>query len=420
MFVVKNSTNHDAIDIIAGEMLNREFSLNHFVNGVARTELPPDYIGYPSYITGTRKYVLKAVAGFIYIPANISLDWFVKIITEVLAGKEIARLDGQELSSKCAHSLANNVCTTIMMVPKNPRSFSITNGQLTNGTKGTSRFLWQIRHINDIDTTVLGKQPDITIQRLAGIFWDTDDILSLPHGTLTFTFSDKSFKAHSRMCNDKESEKAPTLTIFPAASNPLLFELNKYWQESVPGTDAKEFVRDVNRRKLVSANFDQVEVKPIRVDDESATMSTEICFRCKEPLYGEIYGLSGYVTKQDEPIVNNGKIIITPICPLCLHTTPEDSPIESKFVRVIRLMWPRSPQDMINICEFSETKADICREALKKITPCKTKVGDSEIMFYLIGDKYVGFQHNRDFKYTKMVNAPFLEGRMECKVVVVQ
>jgi hypothetical protein len=413
MFIVKNNPDWDAIDVIAGEMLNREYSLDHFVNGVAREELPQSYVGYPSFTTETRKYVLKAVSGTIYIPTGVDKKWFVEIITQVLKNKVLVRLDGQNLAQRCSHRSGANYCTSIITETANHRAFSTEEGKLYNAASGTNKFMWQICHISMIDLTILGTQSNIAIRRLAGIFWDVDDVTVHPHGALTFTFSKESFKSHTRTCDEK-------LTILNSAINPLMFELSEYWRSSVPSTDARDFIRDINQRKLVTSTLDQVEVKPVRVDDDTATMSTEICFRCKEPLYGDVYGLSGHVSKQDEPIVNNGKIIITPICPLCMHTTPEESPIESKFVRVIRLTWNKTPLDMINMCEFSESKKDICTEALKKVTPCDVMIDSTNYHFYLIGDKYVGFQHSKDFNYTKLVNAPFLEGRKACKVMVVQ
>ena len=414
MFVVKNDPRYNAFEVIAGEMLNREHALNHFVNGEPRTEMPEGYVGYPSYTTSTRKYVLKETAAFIYIPEIVNLDWFVTTITKVIDGKQMSRLDGLPLSTKCAHRLGDNYCTTVIKETKYQRRFTIEDGKIheKDDKTGTVRFLWQVRHIPTICTDVLGTQPELTIQRLAGIFWDADDITVHPHGTLTFEFSEESFKYSSRVTHD--------ITLCNNSSNPLMFELSEYWSGAVSSTEAKEFMRNINLNKLVGATFDQVEVKPVKVDDESTAVSTDICFRCKEPLYGEIYGLSGYVSKQDEPIVSNGKIIITPICPLCMHTTPEDSPIEQKYVRTLRLTWNKSPHQMLESKGFPYEKDDICREALKQIVPYSVKIGnDISCKFYLIGDKYVGFTHSKDYKYTKLVNAQFLANRKFCKVMMV-
>jgi hypothetical protein len=415
MFVVKNDPRYNAFKVIAGEMFNREQSINHFVNGVARTELPAEgYSGYPSFTTATRKYTLKARAGFIYLPSRIDLEWFVETIKKVIGDMGFEeRLDGQPITTNCSHRMGANYCTNVIMEAKDIRAFSIGDGKTVgDNVAGSYRFLWQVRHISTINTAVIGMQPDLTIQRLAGIFWDADDITVHPHGTLTFEFSDDSFKYSDRAV--KES-----VILFNNPSNPLMFELSEYWSEASSGTDAKEFMRNINLNKLVAADISQVEVKPQRIDDDSPAMSTEICFRCKEPLYGEVYGLAGHVSKQDEPIVVNGKIIVTPICPLCMHTTPEDSPIEQKYVRTLRLNWNRTALDMIDRKDFDGDKADICREVLKQIKPMKVKIDDVDFVFYLIGEKYVGFVNKDAYKFTKLVNAPFLEGRKFCKVTMV-
>jgi hypothetical protein len=413
MFIVKNSPDHDALKVIAGEMINRENSIDHFVNGEPRTELPPGYVGYPTYVTPTRKYVLKAVGAYIYIPSSVSKDWFVSTISRLVAGIEFSRLDGIEITNKCSFRTGMNYCTTVAGLGASAVTYAVTESAKKTGNN--SRFIWTVQHENEINTNVVCTNPDVTIQRLAGIFWDADDILTHPHGTLTFEFSQDSFKATSRICSEK-------LTLLYGA-NPLVFELSEYWREAVPSAEASEFMREMNRRKLVSANYDQVEVKPIRVNDESAATSTEICFRCKNTLYGDVYGLSGYVTKQDEPFMSGGKIIVTPLCAVCMHTIPEEAPIENKYVRVLRIKWNRTCAEMIDRT-FTGEKSEIAHEVMRGFKPCEAKStaadgGTTTIRFYLIGDNYVGFEHVDNFRFTGLVNAPYLEGRKVCKVTVV-
>jgi hypothetical protein len=210
-----------------------------------------------------------------------------------------------------------------------------------------------------------------------------------------------------------------------AGANPLVFELSAFWRDELPSTDASTFMRDVNRRKLVLGDFANIEVKPVRIDENSDVTSTDICFRCKEVLYDDVYCLAGCITRPDEPVMHNGKILAIPICALCMHTTPEDAPIENKYVRVLRTKWPRTLADAIRGSSYSEEKVQILTSASEGIRAYSVEVRDGvrgyrSVKFYLIGDKYAGFAKINDYKLTRLVNAPILKGRRVCRVNIVE
>lgn len=411
MFVVKDSPDRDVFSVIAGEMLNRENSIKHFENGVPYTEMPQDYVGYPAFSTGGKKYTLKAVSGSIYIPNGFEKEKFVRVINDAIEELKIVRLDDKPVTSQCSHTASINYCTVVLQDVPASRGFSIKPGEKLNVT--STRFIWHIHHFSEIDTEVNGNNPELAITRMSGIFWDSENILKLEHGINTFYFGKDSFKASEFVTGEK-------LILFNN-ENPLLFALSKYWSEADSSTDAKSFMRDINVKKLVGATVDQIAVKPVRTNEESDDTSTDICYRCKEPLYGDVYGLCGYISKQDEPITTPaGKIIITPMCPLCLHTTPEESPLEQRYIRVLRIKWGRSIEDAINASPFSDQRKNIFHEALKGVKSHETKLSSGPtVQFYLIGDKYAGFGSISDYQYNALVNAPLLSGRKICKVQMI-
>lgn len=412
MFTVKNDPSRDAYRVIAGEMLNREASLKHFVDGVARETMPKDYVGYPSYETEGRRYSVKASSGYIYIPTDINIGKFIVVIDNIITEmeKDMVRLDGKDIKHLNDHQTYECGFSTNVRRPHTG-----VNAARFIGVSGASapkvRFVWKVEHINNIDLSVTSDNINDAISRLcAGIFWDSDDILTLEHGSSAFKFDKNVFKANANVVPEK-------VTLINA-DNPLLIELNEYWKESLPTTVAADFLRDVNEKKLYSADMSIIDIKPVKISDDSSVLSTEICSRCKNPLYGDIYGLYGSVTKPEDSFEADGKLRVTAICPMCLHSGPEDAPIEQKYFRVLRIKFGRSAEDMIDMQGGSEDLVNIRREALKGVVKCVVK-GAVDSVCYLIGDKYVGFEHIRNYRYTYLVNDPKLQGRKVCKVVMV-
>lgn len=428
MYVVKNDASRDSYKVIAGEMLNREASLKHFVDGAPRETMPKDYVGYPSHEIEGRKYAIKACAGYIYIPIGVDISHFIKIITDAVESLQcdMVRLDGKDikhLQDHQTHECGFNTNVRRSELTKQNAS-SVQKSAIRTiiphtGKGSCARFVWKVTHARDIDLSVNSENIDDAISRLgSGIFWDGDDILVLSHGTVTFKFGENAFKANARVVPER-------ITLINA-DNPLLIELNNYWKESLPSTIAVDFLRDINTKKLYAADTSIVEIKPVKISEDNATISNEICSRCKNPLYGDIYGLYGSVTKPEDAVEVNGKLRVTAICPMCLHSGPEDAPIEQKYFRVLRFKFQRTIDDMIDMLGGSDNLVNIRKESLKGVRKCniqglsekEAKEGD-EIACYLIGDEYVGFESVKNYKYTRLVNEPLIRDRIVCKIVMV-
>lgn len=421
MFVVKNDVSRDAYKVIAGEMLNREASLKHFVDGVPRETMPKDYVGYPSHETEGRKYAIKACSGYIYIPLGVDISQFITIITDAVESleRDMVRLDGKDIKHLHDHQTYECGFNTNVRRGHDSKTSACRAIIAHSGKSPKVRFVWKVAHIREIDLTVNSENIEDAISRLgAGIFWDGDDILVTPHGTVTFKFNENVFKANARVI--------PERVTLINAENPLLIELNNYWKESLPSTIAVDFLRDINDKKLYDADMSIVEIKPVKISEDTATLSNEICSRCKNPLYGDIYGLYGSVTKPEDTTDVNGKLRVTAICPMCLHSGPEDAPIEQKYFRVLRIKFGRTAEDMIDMLGGSDNLMNIRKEALKGVRKCNIKglagqqnMDDSAATCYLIGDKYVGFEHVKNYKYTCLVNEPLIRDRVVCKIVMV-
>ena len=414
MFIVKNSPDRNAYRVIAGEMINRELSINHYLDGKPRETLPQDYVGYPSYVSGNKKYSLKLVRGHIYIPDFIEKEAFVNSIMKILGDIEAPeRLDGRDLNTtSCSATVPSNLCSDIIVDVNTRRKFMFTPERSTY-SQGV-KFVWIIQHISEINVKIDSRYPQVAIAQLAGIFWDFDNVLSLPHNSISFDFGKVSFKAFRHMTKER-------VILILHAHNPLIMELSEIQivnkDHNIHKVSIGEYTRDISLKKVYTASIDQVIVRPIRLEND--VTSTEVCILCHEPLYDDIYGLCGRTSSDDPIISTDGKIFIDPVCSLCLHTTEEESAIERKYMRVIRVKWSKTTLDIIKSKNFSAEKEDICIEVLKGVIPYQAKINtNTTVNFYLIGEKYVGFTTKNHYMYTALANEHIMRGRKACRVTV--
>jgi hypothetical protein len=152
------------------------------------------------------------------------------------------------------------------------------------------------------------------------------------------------------------------LTLFKHG-NPLLFELSDHWRGINVSSTASDFLRNISENKVFECEHKKLTFKPVNLSDTGHEASTEVCSKCHSLLVGENYALAGNVKNPDSNLC-------VAICPLCLHSSPEDKPIEMKYFRVFRVNFPRKIEDVIDDPNISEDRRSVRHEALKKIE-CK-------------------------------------------------
>lgn len=419
--------------VIAGEILNIESSTYHYLNGkpleIGKDIMLSEYKGYPKIKYDTVVDTIKGSAGYIFVPVGTDLVEFERgISAKVLElEKGMIRPDGNDAQVlKGYHTIRNNYNTNIKVqsalnltrissdpVQPQPRH---NNGQGAGNIKRMfltdkvldmrrGRFTWFIKTIDDVEQEITSDNMDDSIARYAlSILYDRDNICKHEHNHVTFEFSRKDLKGYDNIVNER-------VTLFKHG-NPLLFELNEHWCNVFINSDASTFLRNINENIVFEHDHATLTFKPVNMT-ESGETSTDVCSKCRSVLFGENYALVG-------SIKNRESTECIAICPLCLHSSPEDQPIEEKYFRVLRVKFPRTTEDVLENANVSEDKRDIRREALKKVERKSFWVGDNEINYIIIGDKYVAFDDVNDFLFSSVSINPDFRIRKVCSAQLVE
>jgi hypothetical protein len=432
MRIIKDSP--DYIRIIAGEMANIESSTHHYIDGAPITlgeEYPSvgvvnaqNYRGYPRITDDNRVMTLRAAMGVIFVPAGTDIDKIERQLAEevrlmnnykALDGRANTYLNGYQTISYAAH-------TNVKIVPK--ACITKLNADQTTTRVGMSniirqfirdphdarraRFVWLILPIDRFQCTIEhGTQQNALVQHAVSIFYDGDDICTLGHNSITFDFSKSLLRGSARLL---PAEKL-TARLLIADGNPLLFELSDFWRDW--SGDASTAFRNIHGRDIYQIDHDKIQLRPVRISDRSDDASTEICTKCKSVLWGDNYVLMGCIDALDS---HYG----VAICPLCFNSTPDDRPIEMKYLYIFRVTFPRTMEEMINSPRNSENKRDLLREALKSIKLEEKVVNGRTVSYALIGDKYAAFAKSRDYLFTQLSNDPDLATRIVTSLILIK
>jgi len=429
-----------AIDAVAGEMLNIEMSVFHFIDGLPTTygsEFGPktaaDYRGYPRLIEKIGAdddpaqkvitYDIKSTCGYIYVPVGFDIKLFEAQLMECVIGKEatIVRLDGRPMNNlKEYHTIQHGYNTNVMIksaqnvtadssvraAPRNRRAVDGVNNvkrqflqSLDDQRRG--RFTWFIIPIDQFDDTISADNIEDAISRLASsIFYDGDDICKLNHNDVVFDFSKKYLRGYDLIVNEK-------ITLF-GYGHPLLCELNEHWRTTEFTSDD---MRDIDSARVYSYDYGKLEFKPVRLIESSMESSIDICSKCRCQLYDENYALAGSTT-------DPAQTACIAICPICMHTGPDDRPIELKYYRVLRTRFPKTINDMIELSSGSDE--------LKKMRKCamggyqRMCLNGEKGKCTLIGNDYIAFDNMNEFLFTNLSRHPILSNRKVCMARLIE
>lgn len=429
MIILKNSTGVNIFRTIAGAMLNIEMSTKHFINGEPIDNtlmIGENYRGYPKIIDGSITYVIRGVFGYIFVAPGTDIDNFERELIEYLVDLERnVQLQTQTEVLKTYHSTRVGYNTNI----KVRSDLNLTKGgekeaqvrYRRNDVKNVKRqfiralddtrrgrFTWLITTIDKFDFTINSDNIEDSISRYAlSIFYDADDISTLNHNSENYDFSTEYLKGAANIVREK-------MVLFKHG-NPLLFELSSYWKDADMATkSAKSFLRNIIPSKIYENDYALLKFKPVKItESNTGETSTEICSKCHSTLYGDNYALAGSVKEPESDLC-------VAICPLCLHSSPEEKPMEMKYFRVFRVTFPLRIEDMLRDATVSEERREIRAEALKRVERREMTTNQRTIKYMLIGDKYLAFDNINDYLFTRASTMKEFSGKKVCMASLIE
>lgn len=427
MRIIKN--NEGIFAIIAGEMLNIETSTMHFIDGkplkVGEEISMEAYKGYPKIVDGTVVNIVRAAFGYIYVPVGTEIDNFEAELVLALQRLEHQMINpegkdqevlrqfhtvragyntnvkirsSQRLTQRSSHAAPSNhrrqnpgATNVIRQFVKDPGS-DFRRGRFTWCVAPISQFVFDINSDNIEDA----------ISRYAcSVFFDGDDICKLGHNETTFSFSRNMLKGSTNIIDED-------IKLFKYA-NPLLFELSDYWCTHYAAVST---MRNIPENKVFEVDYHTLTFQPVKIADNSEDTSTDICAKCRSVLWGDNYALAGNMKDPENTTC-------TAVCPICLHTSPEEKPMEEKYFRVFRVKFPRSMEEMLSSPKISAERKELMLEALKKFERKDLNSNGINISYTMIGDKYASFDNIDNFLFTKLANIPDFTNRKICSASVI-
>ncbi|SIP86125.1 Hypothetical protein PACV_412 [Pacmanvirus A23] len=431
MRIIKLDTDN-IYKVIAGEMLNIETSTLHYLDGVplviGKDITLNEYRGYPKIMDGTVQYTIKAVVGYIFVPTGFDIKLFESNIIDAIKNLENNMIyDGKAvIGLKGYHTAEANFNTNVKVksalnltkngdsVPKmnrwdynQPKPNNVKRQFITEeGDVRRGRFTWIIQTIDKFDFEINSDNIDDAVSRFAcSVFYDADNICKMNHNDTTSDFT----ITHLKGCDNIITED---ITLFKHG-NPLAFELSEYWRDRVSNTKASEFLRNIPDNKIYEHEYHALEFKPVKISETSNDTSTEVCSKCRSVLYGDNYAMVGSVK-------NPESTLCVALCPLCLHSSPEEKPIEMKYFIIFRVKFPRSIEEMIDSNDVSDERKLLRRESLKRIERKECTCNGKNIKYIMIGDKYVAFEKVNDYIFTRLSILQEFAGRKVCTAKLVE
>lgn len=427
MRIIKNIGG--VFQIVAGEMLNIESSLLHFIDGKPTkpgVDIPIDqYNGYPRLVDGQMVNIIRSASGYIFVPPGCDLDIYEQQLNDQLIMLEatMVRADGKDIANLRQYHTVRSGYNTNIKVKSSQRITQLHSGKIAKTAQHKrdaantvrqyirstddsrrGRFTWIIQHIDKFNFEISSNDIEDAVSRFAcSIFVDLEDICKLGHNDITHQFSINHLKGSDKIIQE-------SITLFKHG-HPLLIELSEHWRDNFPGENASEFLRNVPRSKVFSTN-EVIPLNPVKLNSEGET-STNVCSKCRSLLWGENYALA-------VNIQNPQQNICTAVCPLCLHSSPRDKPIEMKYLRIYRFNFPRTVDEMLLCPLITDQRRDLLKEALGGFESKIMQTISGDIPYTLIGSKYAAFTNQKDYLFTKLSTDPEFIGRTICTARVVQ
>jgi len=353
---------------IAHEMYNIEASAETYRDGGRLANPIP---GYPRFTVDGVEYRVKSVNGRIYYSGDVVLD-VARIQTAIEALGPDSHLDGY-------HTVNVGECVSVKTRRTNKgRQFSV---ERYNSTTTTPRFTWTIQPISAFRHDIDAEQPDVVDRYVCSIFYDPINICTLDDGAVTNEFSRKCLVGWSHYLHE-----AIMLSTY---LNPIAFELNQYWRESLPfGKSVLEIHRNLPAAKVYRGEYANIKIAPVVT--ESGETCKDVCSRCRHPLYDDIYVLT---TPVKNPDCSDG----IAICPLCIHMCEKRLEMRYLYVKVVR--HPRSIIDVIEASDESSERKAILKSASRGISV--NNLQGTTVSYYDIGD-YIAVRNIDDYLCSKL------------------
>lgn len=390
------------IDIIAGEMLNKEASLRYWHNGKALTVgvdvTPEDYNGYPKIVVGNIRQTVKASWGIIFVTEPVT-DKLCDQLKDAVLRKEstmvgIEPLERYHTRSAGVHTnvkVKSQMKLTIAGTAKstgNIRRLICMNQSDHRYSKKDPRFTWYVRHLREFNDSITSDQSDSAIANyVCSILYDIANVTSLEHGDILTNYSHKFLKASPNLISDpcptvRIRRDLPLLTlVFDGRCNPG----HLY---TIPA--------DIH-----SAEYDQIIPIPVKTD-EDGIFSIEHCAGCRKLLYDDVYAYVDAKTNIARPECHV-------YCILCAHGRGALYDLaDGVYTHVLRLTWPRTAKDMI-----SHYAHPALRPVLTELCDLYIEHGikGDDSYYVLVGKNYVGVDEIRSFKFNPLINHPDIAHR---------
>ncbi len=386
MRIIKASANTDNdFKIIAGEMYNIESSTFTYENGA---QVAKPVRGYPQINTASINRIIRASEGYIYVSHYADMSVIESRLYQAITAMEV-HFPPDHL--KNYRTVIMNYHTNVKIAP----AFSATakvdrrNGKNIKrqfarhenvGLSKPATFTWYIMHIGRFTPDISSSDMEAAISRnVCSIFYDADDICKLRHNEVTLRYDMKCLKGWDNYTNCEVK--------LTTRGNPLSIELSPYWRDINVGL---RNLRNISRTKVYAAKYEDIVLAPVKTREGG--YSTEICSQCLSILHGENYVLYDHIGNV------GGAPMGVPICVMCLHTSRKDERIEEDYRKVLRVVFPRTTESLIEL-EPDDVKREIYTEALKGMR-IRQAVDDSFTMVE-IGDEYIGFFSIDNYIYNR-------------------
>jgi hypothetical protein len=399
MRIVKGGNVEVDIERIAQEMINIETGVEVYRDGRL---LPVEsrVQGYPALRYGNVEYRVKASEGYVYFGGGLSVGTasFMKMLAKHVMALESSLMGSPQESHLVNYHTANagiytNVKVrnqTMLTVLSTDRHKNYKNvkrvfvNEKDDADRSTVRFVWHVLPISKFNFTIDNSMTDTISRFVCSIFYDMDNVSIFNDNAFSVEFTKQCFVGSRVLVNET--------ILLSGYHHPLAFELNKYWRENLPIVDnIREVHRNISPDKVFRGVFSELRLRPTRL--VNGNVCDDVCSRCYEKLYGDIYVLCG-------PVKQPGYELGIPVCPLCIHLS--DKKIENKYLYMFRVAYPRTIEKIIDELRVTDDKKRILRAANCSVVKKYIYENGKTIQYWELGGEFLVFEDADTYLFSKL------------------
>lgn len=399
MRIIKYLENYD--DIIAGEMLNLEYTRELFING--------EYVGnkkqYPILEKNGIRYEFRPTIGVIITPPYYNNKNLITRLYNSLA--KLEKLVDDEYKVMQKYTTVSGIATAMRcktFIPKKMKEYpykrSITcrlnSGIYVNEFKV---FNWYVRNSSNVDYSINDNLS--LIDHIFSIMFDAYDTVNLPHNHITYEFNHSCYKNISMFTGDEDK-------VYKLCreynENIICYEINDWWRKKLESY--KTILQPIKKNKIYNIKFEDIKIRPVPIADGDV-LCDSICAACKFPLYDDNYALYGSICDPDEE-----RCLL--VCPICAHSYDPMTPLESNYLKIYKFKYPRTLSEVL-LTKYSEEEFDILVSLNSDVNAHTVNCFDGKyILKYLsVGKKYIAIDTIDKFAiiYSEIHNHPDFKDR---------